>query len=113
MSCDVVAVELTPDVSIERVVTFCGSFPVAGEVENSATITAAITPDTEANWGPLVGSSLEARVYDRFDSTKYRKFRTELLFDPSLYGPTDAGEQMRSFDFDVPVYDGPEWVTGT
>lgn len=109
VSCDVIAVELVPEQDIERTETFCGSFPLVGDVETTATITAVATADTSSNWAPLIGSSVEARLYDRHDSTKYRKFRTEIPFDPSLYGPTDATEDVRSFDFDVPVYEGPEW----
>jgi hypothetical protein len=111
LSCDVSAVEITPDVSIDRVQTFCGNYPVTGDNEVSATISVVVGPDTETNWSTLVGESIELQVYDRDDSIKYRRFVTELPFDPSLYGPTDAEEQVRAFDFDVPVFDGPEWAT--
>lgn len=111
VSCDIQAVEIVPDVSIERTETFCGSFPVMGDAETTATISAIVTPDTSTNWTPLVGVPLELRLYDRFDSTSYRKFRTEIPFDPSLYGSTNAEEDVRTFEFDIPVYEGPEWVT--
>lgn len=111
LSCDVSAVEITPDVGIDRVQTFCGNYPVTGDNEISASISMVIGPDTTTNWSTLVGQRIELQLYDRFDSTTYRRFVTEIPFDPSLYGPTDAEEQVRAFDFDVPVFEGPEWVT--
>ena len=111
VSCDVQAVDIAPDVSIDRVQTFCGNYPVTGDNEVTATFTIVVGPDTETNWSALVGDRVECQVFDRHDSTSYRSFETELPFDPSLYGPTDASEQTRSYDFDVPVLSDVTWGT--
>jgi hypothetical protein len=111
VSCDVASAELSPEQDIETVSTFCGKYRVMGDPEWSLTLGLVIGVDTSTNWAALVGSSVEVRIYDRQDSTQYRMVESEIPFDPSLGGPTDADEQVRAYDLDLPVYSEPVWVT--
>lgn len=108
---DVTKVEIAFSQDIGNIVTFTGSFKIPGEVISSCTISCVITPDTETNWSPLLGQTVEARVYDRADATKYRAFLTQLDVDPSLYGSTTPGE-AREIDIEIPVLGDVAWVTG-
>lgn len=110
VSCDVSAAELTPEQDIETVTTFCGKFRVMGKPEWSLSLGIVVGPDTQSNWEPLIGEAVEIRIYDRGDSTSYRMVESEIPFDPSLGGPTDADEQVRAYDLDLPVYTEPAWV---
>ncbi len=110
VTCDITAVELSPDQSIDTISTFCGPFRVAGDVSTEATISGILTPDTETNWAPLVGDSVEVRIFARLDSTRYRRFVSEVPFDPSLYGTNDAEESTRAWEMDLPVYSDVTWV---
>lgn len=111
VSCDLMSLELTPDVPIDNVTTFCGSFQTVGELEVSATLEVAVNADTDGRWSPLVGRSVEFHVWDTESSTEYRKFTSLITINPSLYGPTTPGE-VRSHDFDIPVQSAVEWATG-
>ena len=111
VTCDMISAELTPDVPIDTVTTFCGAFQTMGEVETSATLEIAVNADTHDRWQPLVGQRVEARLWDRADSTTYRAFQTQIPFNPALYGPTTPGE-VRSFSFDVPVTSAVTEETG-
>jgi hypothetical protein len=108
---DVTSVEIGFSQDIGTITTFTGSFRIPGEVVNSATISCVITSDTETNWSDLMGLSVEARVYDRGDATKYRAFATQLDVDPSLYGSTTPGE-AREVDIEIPVFGDVAWVVG-
>jgi hypothetical protein len=108
VSCDVSSVELSPDIPLTTVTTFCGAFSTPGELEVTATIEFTINADTDDNWSALVGDSVEMRVYDREDSTEYRKFTSQVGINPSLYGPTTPGE-ARTFSVDFPVLSEVEW----
>ena len=111
VTCDMMSVELTPDIPIDDVTTFCGAFQTVGEVVTSASLEVAVNADTDTRWSALVGRQVEARIWDRNDSTSYRQFLTQIPINPSLYGPTTPGE-ARSFSFDVPVLSAVEWVVG-
>ena len=109
---DVTSVELSPEQDIGEIKTFAGTYSIPGEVTSTATISVVVGADTETNWGPLVGESVEVQVYDRADATKYRAFASEIPFDPSLYGSTTPGE-AREVDMEVPVFGDITWVTAT
>lgn len=111
VTCDMQSVELSPDIPIDDVTTFCGAFQTVGEVVTSASLEVAVNADTNARWAPLVGLQVEMRLWDRNDSTQYRKWTSQIPINPSLYGPTTPGE-ARSFSFDVPVTSAIEWATG-
>ena len=111
VTCDLMSLELTPDIPIDEVTTFCGAFQTVGEVVTSASLEVAVNADTNARWAPLVGKLVEVRVWDRQDSANYRQFTSQIPINPSLYGPTTPGE-ARSFSFDIPVTSAVEWVAG-
>lgn len=111
VTCDMVSVELSPDIPIDDVTTFCGAFQTVGEVVTSASLEVAVNADTNARWAALVGLQVEMRLWDRNDSTQYRKWTSQVPINPSLYGPTTPGE-ARTFSFDVPVTSAVEWATG-
>lgn len=107
---DVTSVEITFDQDIGTITTFVGSFRIPGEVINGATISCVVTADSDTNWAPLMGLSVQAQVYDRADATKYRAFATQLDVNPSLYGPTTPGE-AREVDIEIPVFGDVTWET--
>lgn len=109
VSCDMASVELTLDTPTTTVTNFCGTFQIPDDIEEGATVNVMVNEDTHDNWSDLVGDIMEARVYDRQDSTSYRKFRTQIPADPSLYGTNEPGE-ARTVDMDLPVLTSPEWV---
>lgn len=109
VSCDMASVELTLDTPTNDVTNFCGTFQIPDDIEEGATVEVMVNADTHDNWAPLVGDQVEARVYDRQDSTSYRKFTTQVPADPSLYGTTEPGE-ARTVSMDLPVLSSPEWV---
>ncbi len=111
VTCDITSLELTPDQSIDTISTFCGPFRIAGDVTVEATLAGVVTIDTNANWNPLVGDSVEVRVWDRLDATMYRRFVSEVPFDPSLFGTNDAEEITRAWEMELPVYSDVTWVT--
>ena len=111
VTCDMVSVELSPDIPIDDITTFCGAFQTVGEVVTSASLEVAVNADTNARWAALVGLQVEMRLWDRNDSTQYRKWTSQVPINPSLYGPTQPGE-ARTFSFDVPVTSAVEWATG-
>ena len=116
LSDDVSAVELSPDVAIDTVSTFTGKFRVADEPEWSASVSIVVTEDTNTNWEALVGSKVEAQIFDAGPATagaKYRAFDTEILLDPSLGGSTDVEERARAYDIDLPVLSVPTWKTAS
>lgn len=108
VSCDIASVELDVDQPTSAVTTFCGTFQVPGDIEESASLEVTVNAETDARWSPLIGTQVEARVYDRDDSADYRKFTTEIRVNPSLYGPTTPGE-ARTVDFDLPVLSPVAW----
>lgn len=110
VSCDMQSVELGVDTPTIEVSNFCGNYTLPDDISESASFGVAITEDTDTNWAALVGKTVEARVKDRTTDTRYRRFTTMILINPSLYGPTEPGE-ARAFEFDVPVLSSPEWVT--
>lgn len=110
VSCDMSSVELTPDTPTTDVKTFCGNFQVPDDIIVGATFEVTVNAETDANWSALVGKRVRAELYDRTDSTKYRTFETQIMLNPSLYGPTTPGE-ARTFPFDVAVLSEVEWVS--
>ena len=116
MSDDVSSVSLEPEVSIDTVSTFTGKYRVADDPEWSCSMSFQNGSSTSTNWGPLVGKTVEVRVFDRGPATsgaKYRTFRSEVLLDPSLGGATDSEDRTRGFELDFPVYTTPTWATVT
>lgn len=110
VSCDIVSIELSPEVPITTVTTFCGAFQTPGELEVSASLEVAVNDETTGRWAALVGDSVEVQVKDRTTDTSYRKFNSQIGFNPGLYGPTQPGE-ARQFSFDIPVTSAVEVVT--
>lgn len=102
VSCDVVSLELSPEVPITTTTTFCGTFQNPGDLEVSATLEVAINDETYARWAPLVGDTVEMQIKDKTTDTSYRAFGSFINFNPGLYGPDTPGE-ARSFSFDLPV----------
>lgn len=110
VSCDMSSVELTVDAPTTDVTTFCGNFQVPDDITVGATFEVTVNADTDTNWSALVGKRVRAELYDRTDSTKYRTFETQIMLNPSLYGPTTPGE-ARTISFDVAVLSAVAWVT--
>lgn len=110
VSCDMSSVELTVDTPTTDVTTFCGNFQIPDDIVAGATLEVTVNADTDDNWAPLVGRRVRAELYDRNDSTRYRTFETQIMLNPSLYGPTTPGE-ARAFSFDTAVLSEVEWVT--
>jgi hypothetical protein len=108
VSCDMASVELGVDTPSTDVTTFCGNFQVPGEITVSATFEVTINPDTDSNWSALVGRRVRAELYDRTDSTQFRAFETQIMLNPSLYGPTTPGE-ARTFSFDTAIMSEVTW----
>jgi len=109
VSCDMVSVELGLDTPMITVKTFCGTLTVPDDIEESASVEVAVNAETSSLWAPLVGTQVEARIYDRNDSVDYRRFDTQIPADPSLYGATEPGE-ARTVEMDLPILSSPEWV---
>jgi len=110
VSDDVQALELEPDVPTTDVTTFSGIYQTAGAVSWAATATIVVNADTFTNWETLVGESVRIKVYDRgADTTRYRQFDSEIVFNPGLGGPTEPGE-ARSFDMALPVLSDVTYV---
>lgn len=108
VSCDVGSVELNVDTPTIDISTFCGNFTTPDDITTSCTIGFVISDDSDANWSPLVGKRVRAELYDRQDATRFRKFETQVMLNPSLYGPTTPGE-ARAFDADFAVLSEVEW----
>jgi hypothetical protein len=109
VSCDMSSVELGVDTPTTDVTTFCGNFQIPGDITVSATLEVTVNPDTDTNWAALVGQRVRAELYDRNDSSRYRTFETQIMLNPSLYGPTTPGE-ARTFSFDTAILSEVEWV---
>ena len=110
VSCDMSSVELTVDTPTTDVTTFCGNFQVPDDIIVGATFEVTVNAETDANWDDLVGRTVRAELYDRTDSTRYRTFNTQIMLNPSLYGPTTPGE-ARAFSFDLAVLSAVAWVS--
>jgi hypothetical protein len=102
VSCDMVSVELSPDVPLSTTTTFCGTFQNPGDLEVSCTLEVAVNDETLARWAPLVGAPVEFHLQDKGTDTTMRVFNSFVSFNPGLYGPDQPGE-ARSYSFDVPV----------
>jgi len=102
VSCDVMSIELSPEVPIQTTVTFCGTFQNPGDVEVSCTLEVAVNDETYTRWAPLVGDTVELQVKDKTTDTSHRAFGSFISFNPGLYGPDQPGE-ARSYSFDLPV----------
>jgi hypothetical protein len=102
VSCDIVSAELTPEVPIQTVTTFCGTFQTPGDLEVSCTLEVAINDETLARWAPLVGAPVELHLQDKGTDSTMRVFTSFVSFNPGLYGPDQPGE-ARSYSFDMPV----------
>ena len=109
VSCDMSSVELTVDTPTTDVTTFCGNFQIPDDITVGATFEVTVNADTDSNWSALVGRMVRAELYDRTDSTKYRTFDTQIMLNPSLYGPDTPGE-ARAFSFDLAVLSAVAWV---
>jgi hypothetical protein len=110
VSCDMSSVELTVDTPTTDVTTFCGNFQIPDDIVVGATFEVTVNAETDANWSALVGESVRAELYDRTDATRYRTFNTQIMLNPSLYGPTTPGE-ARTFSFDCAVLSEVAWVS--
>lgn len=110
LTCDASTAELGVTTPTTTVSTFCGKFQVPGDIEESATVSITVNPDTDDNWSDILGVTGEMQVYDRQDATKYRKFTTLIVANPSLYGATTPGE-VRTVDLDLPVLSPIAWAT--
>jgi len=110
VSCDMSSVELTVDTPTTDVTTFCGNFQVPDDIVVGSTWEVTVNADTDGNWSALVGRRVRAELYDRTDSTRYRTFETQIMLNPSLYGPTNPGDP-RQFSFDQAVLSEVAWVT--
>ena len=110
VSCDMSSVELTVDTPTTDVTTFCGNFQVPDDIVVGSTWEATINADTDGNWSALVGRRVRAELYDRTDATRYRTFETQIMLNPSLYGPTNPGDPHQ-FSWDQAVLSAVEWVT--
>lgn len=109
VSCDIGSVELSPDAPVVDVSTFCGNFTIPEDITVGATIGFVISDDSDANWAPLVGRRCRAELWDTNNATRYRTFETQVMLNPSLYGPTTPGEP-RAFDVEFAVLSEVEWV---
>ena len=110
VSCDMSSVELTVDTPTTDVTTFCGNFQIPDDIIVGGTLEVTVNAETDANWSSLVGRMVRAELYDRTDASRYRTFTTQIMLNPSLYGPTTPGE-ARTFSFDVAVLSEVEWVS--
>lgn len=110
VSCDMSRVELTLDTPTTSVTNFCGTFQIPGDIEEGAEIEVTVNADTKDNWAPLVGTMVQARIYDRADSTEVRAFDTQIPANPALYGANVPGE-ARTITMSLPVLSSP--VHGT
>lgn len=102
VSCDIVSAELAPEVPIQTVTTFCGTFQTPGDLEVSFTLEVAINDETLTRWADLVGVPVEFHIQDKGTDTTMRVFTSFVSFNPGLYGPDQPGE-ARSYSFDLPV----------
>jgi len=102
VSCDIVSLELSPDVPISTTTTFCGTFQNPGDVEVSCTLEVAVNDETYTRWAALVGDTVELQIKDKGTDTSYRAFGSFISFNPGLYGPDQPGE-ARTYSFDLPV----------
>lgn len=110
VSDDVSAVSLDPDVPTDDVTTFSGTYQSAGDVSWSGEATIVRNVDTYANWDALVGKTVRAKLYDKgADTTRYRQFDTEIVFNPGLGGSTEPGEAS-SFDMPLPILSDVTYV---
>ena len=96
--CDMASVELAVETPTVDVSTFCGNFTIPDDISVEATFEVTVNEDTDANWSALVGKRVRAELYDRTTATQYRTFETQVMLNPSLYGPTTPGE-ARTFSF--------------
>jgi len=102
VSCDIVSLELAPDVPISTTTTFCGTFQNPGDVEVSCTLEVAVNDETYTRWAALVGDTVELQIKDKGTDSSYRAFGSFISFNPGLYGPDQPGE-ARTYSFDLPV----------
>jgi hypothetical protein len=110
VSDDVSVVELTPTIPTTDVKTFSGTYQSSGDPTWAGKATIVVNEDTSTNWAGLIGKAVRAKLYDRgADTTRYRQFDTEILFDPTLGGPTEPGT-ARSYDLTLPISSAPTWV---
>jgi len=110
VSCDMSSVELTVDTPTTDVTTFCGNFQVPDDIVVGSTWEATINAETNGRWTALVGRRVRAELYDRTDASTYRTFETQIMLNPSLYGPTNPGDP-RQFSWDQAVLSEVEWAT--
>lgn len=112
-SCDVESFELGVSIPLTTVVTWCGTFSVPGDLEETASGTFAINDETYDRWAPLIGKTAEFRLKDRgLTDTDYRSFTTEIRANPALYGTMAPGE-ARTIDLDFPILSSPVLVEGS
>jgi hypothetical protein len=112
VSCDFSSVEFGVDQPSTTVTTFCGKFQVPDDIEESVSGDFTVNADTDDNWSGLVGERVEMQIWDREDSTRYRKVDVHVGINPSLYGTTQPG-QARQPSVDFPVLSAVEWADGT
>ena len=111
VSCDFSSIEFGVDQPSTTVSTFCGKFQVPDDIEESVTGEITVNADTDSNWSPLVGSTVQFQVWDREDSTSHRTVNVHVGVNPSLYGTTEPGS-ARQPSVDFPVLSSVAWATG-
>ena len=111
VSCDFSSIEFGVDQPSTTISTFCGTFQVPDDIEESVTGELTVNADTYANWSPLVGSQVQLQVWDRVDSTSHRTVNVHVGVNPSLYGTTAPGE-ARQPSVDFPVLSAVAWASG-
>jgi hypothetical protein len=112
VSCDFSSIEFGVDQPSTTVSTFCGKFQVPDDIEESVTGEFTINADTDGNWSPLVGATVEMQVWDRDDATSYRTVNVYIGINPSLYGTTEPGS-ARQPSVDFPVLSAMAWASGS
>jgi hypothetical protein len=102
---DVAQVTITPTVPSTTVTTFAGKFTATDDPEwGTATVGIVVNEDTAENWSDFVGAgpNVEVQIFDRTELTWYRRFLSEVIYNPALAGVTQPGA-ARTSDFPLPV----------
>lgn len=103
VSPDVAQVALSPTLPTTTVTTFAGKFTATDDPEwGNATAGIVVNEDTATNWAALVGDRVEVKIFDRAELTWFRRFVSEVIYNPALAGATAPGS-ARTSDFPLPV----------
>lgn len=105
VSADVSQVTLQPTLPSTTISTFAGKFTATDDPEwGTASVGIVVNADTADNWADFIGAgpNVEVQIYDRPDATTYRRFVTEVIYNPAVAGKTEPGS-ARTPDFPLPV----------